>query len=96
MGVPGSVSPGHCGNSEFSGVHKSTATGLSAQLKALARRTGWPEVTVISALRQICYGSLHDCLDAYSAAWVASLDDTEREPLGEPPDDVIWVPKAEL
>lgn len=72
-------------------AHKTTAAGLATQLKALARHTRWPEPPETSALRQISYGSSHDSLDAYSAAWIASLNDTEREPLGEPPNDVIWV-----
>jgi hypothetical protein len=77
------------------GEHKTTATGLATQLKALARYTHWPEPPEASALRQISYGSLHDCLDAYSAAWIASLNENEREPLGEPPHDVIWVPRLQ-
>jgi len=72
--------------------HKSTAVGLTTQLRAIAQFTRWPEVPEASALRQVSYGSLHDCLDAYSAAWIASLGETEREPLGEAPNDVIWVP----
>jgi hypothetical protein len=74
-------------------MHKTTAEGLSKQLRAMAKFTRWPEVPEASALRQISYGSLHDCLDAYSAAWIAGLGDTEREPLGEAPNDVIWVPR---
>jgi hypothetical protein len=73
--------------------HKSTAEGITAQLRAIAQFTRWPEVLEPSALRRVSYGSLHDCLDAYSAAWIASLVDTEREPLGEVPNDVIWVPR---
>ncbi len=72
---------------------KKTPAGLAAQLEALARRTKWPEPSEPSALRPISYGSLHDCLDAYSAAWLAGLDENEREPLGDPPHDVIWVPR---
>jgi len=37
------------------------------------------------------YGPLHDRLDAYLAAWVASVGESEREALGSPPDDVIWI-----
>jgi hypothetical protein len=73
--------------------HKTTTAGLAEQLKSIARYTRWPEVLGASALRQIGYGSLHDCLDAYSAAWIASLGDAGREPLGAPPNDVIWVPR---
>jgi hypothetical protein len=72
--------------------HKTTAAGLNTQLRSIVRFTRWPEVPEASALRQIGHGSLHDCLDAYSAAWIASLGDSERLPLGELPNDVIWVP----
>lgn len=73
--------------------HKTTAEGVTAQLKAMAQFTRWPEVPEASALRWVSYGSLHDCFDAYSAAWIASLGDNEREPLGKAPNDVIWVPR---
>jgi hypothetical protein len=76
--------------------HKSTAEGLATQLRAIARFTRWPEVAEVSALRPVSYGSLHDCLDAYSAAWIASLGDSGREPLGNAPNDVIWVPRLTL
>ena len=33
-------------------------------------------------------------LDAYLSAWVASLDQPERMPYGDPPGDVIWVPRV--
>lgn len=77
------------------GVHKTAVAGLVSQLKALARHTRWPDPIEASALRKISYGSLHDCLDAYSAAWIASLNDNERVPLGKPPHDVIWVPRLQ-
>jgi hypothetical protein len=68
--------------------HKTTAQGLKTQANAIARRTGWP--LSIDALRTACFGSSHDRLDAYMSAWVASLEGKLREPLGSPPDDVIW------
>lgn len=74
-------------------VHKSAANGLVAQLRSTARYTGWPEVPAATSLAQIGYGSGHDRLDAYLASWVASLEERDREPLGEPPRDVIWVPR---
>ena len=74
--------------------HKTKAEGVTEQLKAIAEFTRWPEVPEASALRQVSYGSLHDCLDAYSAAWIASLGEPEREPLGEAPNDVVWVPRV--
>jgi hypothetical protein len=64
----------------------------SGKLGSIRQFASWPEAPEPSALRDISYGSLHDCLDAYSAAWIASLGDAEREPLGELPNDVIWVP----
>ncbi len=75
------------------GTHKSRHEGLEAQLAAAARWTGWPDPPSTGALSTIGYGSRHDQLDAYLAAWVASLDESQREALGTPPTDVIWVPK---
>lgn len=75
------------------GIHKSKRDGLSGQLVATARRTGWPDPPDPAALRETGYGSLHDQLDAYLAAWVASLESDERQALGVPPADVIWVPR---
>jgi hypothetical protein len=69
---------------------KSNKEGLSAQMKAIVQYTGW-DVT-IAALKRVVCGPTHDGLDAYSSAWIASLDPKERQPLGIPPDDVIWVP----
>ena len=76
-------------------VHKSDDGGLVAQLSAAARYTGWPVPAVVAKLRPIGYGNKHDRLDGYLAAWVASLEESEREPFGEPPSDVIWVPRLE-
>lgn len=73
--------------------HKSKADGLRYQLLAAAHFTGWPKAEFKSSLKDIGYGSLHDKLDAYLAAWVASLDSEEREAIGIPPDDVIWIPR---
>ena len=75
------------------GPHKRFASGLMSQLAAVAEHTGWPSPPTTSALTQISYGSRHDKLDAYMAAWVASLDSDERTALGYPPNDVIWVPR---
>ena len=75
--------------------HKSTAGAVVAQMTAAACHTGWPAKPGKSALASVAYGSMHDRFDAYLAAWVASLPDNERRPLGNPPDDVIWVPRLE-
>jgi hypothetical protein len=73
--------------------HKSKPGAVEAQVTATARLTGWPEKADVSALMSVAYGSLHDRFDAYLAAWVASLPDHERRPMGTPPNDVIWVPR---
>ncbi|MBJ6727172.1 DUF429 domain-containing protein [Geomesophilobacter sediminis] len=76
------------------GVHKTKEEGLLSQLSAAARFTGWPTIPDPRCLNQIGYGRHHDNLDAYLAAWVASLDVKDREPIGIPPNDVIWVPRV--
>jgi hypothetical protein len=63
-------------------------------LSAVAAHTGWPAPPDLAALRQVAAAPLHDCLDAYLAAWVASLEPGDREPCGEPPGDVIWIPRV--
>ncbi len=73
---------------------KSLANGLSRQLAAVSRRAGWPPAATKIPLRSAGYGASHDLLDAYLAAWVASLPDEEIEPLGHPPHDVIWIPRT--
>lgn len=77
-------------------VHKSSREGITAQLRAGQKHTGWPlsasdDATVLT---DTGFGRLHDSLDAYLAAWVASLPPGRREALGEPPDDVIWIPQV--
>lgn len=76
--------------------HKSHQDGLGAQFKACACSTGWTVKEDISCLRNSGFGSSHDRFDAYLASWVAALDESKREPLGDPPSDVIWVPKLPL
>jgi hypothetical protein len=71
--------------------HKSKREGLSAQMKAIGRYTGW-DVNAVT-LKKAVGSPTHDALDAYSSVWVASLGPGERQPLGIPPDDVIWVPR---
>ena len=74
--------------------HKRSQAGRRAQLAAAARHTGWPPSGDLSGLAQVGFGSQHDRLDAYLAAWVASLDERDREAIGRPPRDVIWVPSV--
>ena len=79
---------------DASSEHKSKREGLRAQLRAVARLTGWPQPPAPAGLFNLGYGSLHDKLDAYLSAWVAALKESERVPIGRPPSDVIWVPRA--
>ena len=74
-------------------THKHKQAGLQTQLRAGAKYTGWPKPPVLAALFDIGYGLAHDRLDGYLAAWMASLKLAEREPLGRPPSDAIWVPR---
>jgi hypothetical protein len=74
-------------------IHKSKTDGLRAQLRAIAHHTRWPDSGGVQDLARVGFGSLHDKLDAYMAAWIASLDDQQREPIGVSPSDVIWVPR---
>lgn len=73
-------------------LHKSRPGGVRAQLVAVARYTGWPDPPIEEALKNVVSGPAHDGLDAYMSAWVAALDPHERIPLGQPPNDAIWVP----
>jgi hypothetical protein len=78
-----------------SSIHKTKAGGVSAQLEAVSRHTGWPEPSIrqpLEALRAVMRAPLHDALDAYSSAWVAALDPKNRRAFGSPPSDAIWVP----
>jgi len=76
-------------------VHKFKKGAVGAQLAAVSQHTGWPRADAgRSILRDIAYGPAHDCLDAYLAAWVAALEESQRMAFGEPPDDVIWTPRA--
>lgn len=73
--------------------HKSHSSGLAAQMHAVGTRLGWVESDFENALKAAGFGKRHDQFDAYLAAWVASLDEKDREPLGVPPSDAIWVPR---
>ncbi len=78
-----------------SGVHKSSTLGVEQQLEAVANYTGWPaDDQEESEFSEIGWGPAHDRLDAYLAAWVAALPEGDRVALGDPPDDVIWVPRV--
>ena len=77
-------------------IHKSRPDGFFSQLSSIARYTGWPNILSEVSLKDIGYGKLHDRLDSYLAAWVASLETDDREALGSPPDDAIWIPRITL
>jgi len=76
-------------------LHKSTEQGYRDQLVAVASRTGWEPRDLEAKLRSTVAGSRHDRLDAYMAAWVASLPKERRCAFGDPgrPDDAIWAPR---
>jgi len=79
--------------------HK-TALGVpEQQLAAIAQHSGWPATeNEWQQLPQISFGSTHDKVDAYSAAWVAGLKvhaPHRLQVFGEvAQDDAIWVPRA--
>jgi hypothetical protein len=74
--------------------HKTTEQGYRDQLNAVAARTGWEPLKLESRLKLAVSGSRHDRLDAFMAAWVASLPPERRRAFGDAqrPDDAIWVP----
>jgi hypothetical protein len=74
--------------------HKSTEQGYRDQLAAIALRTGWEPHNLEARLKATVPGTRHDRLDAYMAAWVASLAPERRRAFGNArrPDDSIWVP----
>jgi Protein of unknown function (DUF429) len=81
--------------------HKTISEGFSAQLKAIADATGWEPHELAAALRRNIPGLAHDRLDAFAAAWMASLSEENqgrsiyRTFYGScyNPLDRIWVPK---
>lgn len=74
--------------------HKSTEQGYRDQLFAVAARTGWEPQALEAKLKVTVPGNRHDRLDAFMAAWVASLPPEERRAFGDArqSDDAIWVP----
>jgi hypothetical protein len=80
-----------------SAISKKHSEGAFGQFSAVAKHTRWPaqltEETMAKELSGIGFGHQHDRIDAYLSAWVASLEDQDREALGKPPDDVIWIPR---
>lgn len=78
--------------------HKTGKGVPKLQLEAIARYTGWPATPKDwKVLKKISAGSMHDQVDAYSAAWVASLRGNELEVLGDvEKQDAVWVPSRKL
>jgi len=74
--------------------HKRTEQGYQDQLRAIAARTGWEPPQLDSRLKETVRGSRDDRLDAFMAAWIASLPAASRRAFGDAtqPDDAIWVP----
>jgi predicted nuclease with RNAse H fold len=74
--------------------HKSTEQGYRDQLAGVAARTGWEPQALEAKLKATVSGSRHDRLDAFMAAWVASLPSEQRRAFGDAQrsDDPIWVP----
>lgn len=75
-------------------VHKSKLGAVEGQLLQAAKYTGWPSGSDDVSFGDIGFASSHDRLDAYLSAWVAALPESERIPMGESPEDVIWVPRV--
>jgi predicted nuclease with RNAse H fold len=78
-------------------AHKSTKEGYNSQLTAVGSRTGWPAADLDKQLRSTTFGGKHDRLDAFMAAWVASLPRRKLKVHGcrESVDDSIWIPNRE-
>jgi hypothetical protein len=76
-------------------AHKSTEQGYRDQLEAVAARTGWEPQRLEETLKATVAGTRHDRLDAFMAAWIASLPRERRRAFGDGqrPDDAIWVPR---
>jgi hypothetical protein len=74
--------------------HKTTEERYRDQLAAVGARTGWEPHVLEARLKETVPGSGHDRLDAFMAAWVASLPPEKRRAIGDTlrPDDAIWVP----
>jgi predicted nuclease with RNAse H fold len=79
-----------------SGIHKLKKAGIEAQLVGIANRTGWQPDDLREELRHCVSGPLHDQVDAYMCAWVASLYPEGLEACGEPPHDAIWIPRLDV
>jgi len=75
-------------------THKSKRDGVQQQLALIAQHTGWHPDDLEDHLKQTISSPLHDALDAFMCAWVASLYPDKVSPCGELPSDVIWIPNV--
>ena len=75
-------------------LHKSTEAGYQSQLAAIAAATCWTPTDLEHELKVAVSGNRHDRLDAFMAAFVASLPENRRRAYGNAhnPDDAIWIP----
>ena len=78
-------------------IHKSKGNQAELQLSAMSYYTGWPKTgDDWSQADNVCLGPTHDRVDAYSAAWVASLSEQDRICFGDAEkSDAIWIPNVE-
>jgi hypothetical protein len=74
-------------------IHKSKPGGVQCQLDAAAKYTRPSGKMMVSELSAACFGTPDDRSDAFLSAWIASLDEHEREPFGPGGPDAIWIPK---
>ena len=79
------------------GKHKTKGNQAYVQLHAVSKYTGWPtSEEEWNTIKDICTGDLHDNVDAYGAAWVASLDEEHQIALGDRSlNDAIFLPHLE-
>ena len=77
-------------------IHKSKGKQAELQLSAMSHHTDWPKTDDDwFEADKMCLGPMHDKVDAYSAAWVASLPEEKRVCYGEADKgDAIWIPKV--
>lgn len=73
-------------------LHKTVGLAALEQLRANSLFSRWPYNSSRSEVRNVAYAPLHDAVDAYVAAYTASLEPHQRRYFGTPPDDAIWVP----
>lgn len=77
-------------------IHKSDAGGLARQLFRASMYTGWPSARPSDPdFQEIAWAPDHDRLDGYLCAWVAALPEADRTTFGDPPEDLIWVPRVD-